>query len=139
MSQENVELLRTAFAAFNNGDPSVFLGLYDPDVVLRITPPDIDAGTYHGAEAVERYYDQFFAAFGGTYRIEIEKMIEVGDSVLAIHKARATGRRSGVPVEKAIHWICTMRGGKIIRFDHPATLAEACEIIGLSEQDAQGS
>jgi ketosteroid isomerase-like protein len=135
MSQENVELVRKAFDAFNQGDPSVFLSLYDADIIMRIAPPNIDGGTYHGAEAVERYYTQFFAAFGGTYRVEIEKVIDVGDSVLTIQKATAKGRQSGATVQKVVPWIMTMRGGKIIRIDHPASLEEALEMVGLSEQD----
>ncbi len=135
MSQENVELVREAFEAFNHGDPSFFLSLYDADIVMRIAPPNIDGGTYHGAEAVERYYTQFFAAFGGSYRVEIEQVINVGDSVLTIQKATAKGRESGATVQKVVPWIVTMRGGKIIRIDHPASLEEALEMVGLSEQD----
>ena len=39
MSQKNVETIRQAFEAYKSGDPSVFLDLYDPDIVLRISPP----------------------------------------------------------------------------------------------------
>jgi ketosteroid isomerase-like protein len=133
---ENAELVRKAFDAFNSGDPSFFLDHYDPDIVLRISPPDINSGTYHGAEAVERHYSQFFGTFGGTFRVEIEKLIEVGDTVLTISKTTARGRRSGAPVQGVlVLWIATIRGGKIIRIDEPASLEEACEIVGLSEQD----
>jgi ketosteroid isomerase-like protein len=133
----NAELVRNAFEAFNNGDPSIFLDLYDPEIVLRVSGPAIDGGTYYGAQAVERYYTDFFATFGGTYRMEIEKLIEVGDSVLTIQNAKARGRRSGATVERAsFPWITTMRGGRIIRIDHPASVEEAFEIVGLSAQDA---
>jgi ketosteroid isomerase-like protein len=132
---ENATLVRQAFDAFNSGDPSFFLDHYDPDIVLRIAPPNINSGTYHGAEAVERQYTQFFATFGGTFRVEIEKLIEVGDSILVISKNRARGRRSGATVESVlVPWIATFRGGKIIRIDEPASLEEACELVGLSKE-----
>lgn len=38
MTQDNVELVRRAYEAFNAGDPSVWLGLYDPDIVLVVAP-----------------------------------------------------------------------------------------------------
>src|SRR5688500_11530369 len=108
MSQENVDLVRKAFDAFNSGDPTFFLDRYDPDIVLRISPPDINSGTYHGAQAVERHYSQFFAAFGGTFQVEIERVIDLGDTVLAISKATARGRRSGVTVENPMtFWMAT--------------------------------
>jgi ketosteroid isomerase-like protein len=131
---ENAALVRKAFDAFNSGDPSFFLDHYDRDIVLRISPPNINSGTYHGAEAVERHYSQFFGAFGDTFRVEIEKLIEVGDSVLTISKNTAQGRRSGATVQSvSVFWIATIRGGKIIRIDEPASLEEACEIVGLSK------
>src|SRR5687767_5378986 len=100
MSQENVELVLRAFDAFNEGDSAFFLSLYDPDIVLTVGAPAIDSGVYHGAEAVESFYRQFFATFGGTYRFEAEEVVDVGDSVLVIAKASARGRRSGAAVEQ---------------------------------------
>jgi ketosteroid isomerase-like protein len=137
MSQENVEMVLRAFDAFNHGDSSFFLGLYDPDIVLRVSAPALDSGVYHGAEAVERFYRQFFATFGGTYRFETEKAIEVGDSVLVIARATARGRRSGAAVEsRSTSFIATIRAERIIRIDQPGSVEEAREILGLPEQDA---
>jgi ketosteroid isomerase-like protein len=56
MSQENVESIRHAFEAFNKGDYSVFLALYDPDIVCVVPQGEIESGVFHGAEEVERYY-----------------------------------------------------------------------------------
>lgn len=56
MSQGNVEIIRHAFEAFNDGDFSVFLNLYDEDIVLRISPPSIESGSYYGAVAVQHQY-----------------------------------------------------------------------------------
>ena len=35
MSQENVEIVRAAFEAWNAGDMDAFRELYDPDVIVR--------------------------------------------------------------------------------------------------------
>jgi ketosteroid isomerase-like protein len=135
-TSKNEELVRRAFDAFNSGDPSFFLDHYDRDIVMRIWPPNINAGTYHGAEAVERQYSQYFGAFGGTFRVDIEKLVEVGDSVLAITKTTGRGRRSGATVQRlSVFWIATIRAGKIIRIDEPTTLEEACAIVGLSKDE----
>jgi len=138
MSQENVETIRHAFEAYNRGDPSVFLDLYDPDIVLRVSMvATVESGTYHGAEAVEHFYRRFFATFGKSYRVTLIELIDAGDSVVAIHDARARGRQSGAEVERrSIAVIITMRGGKIIRIDHPSDVDEALEAVGLSPQDA---
>ena len=45
MSAENVELLRRAYKAFNEGDRSVFLEHYDPDILLWVSPSYPESGT----------------------------------------------------------------------------------------------
>ena len=52
MSQENVELLSRAYAAFNEGDPSVFLERYDADIVLWVSPSSPERGCFLGRQAV---------------------------------------------------------------------------------------
>jgi ketosteroid isomerase-like protein len=136
MSQENVETVRHAFEAFNEGDYSVFLKLYDRDIVLCVPPGVIESGVFHGAKEVERYYRRWFGPFGESARVEIEELIEAGDSVIAIHRERARGRLSGAEVDRLSYSIHTLRGGKIIRIDHPATREAALEAVGLSKQDA---
>jgi ketosteroid isomerase-like protein len=134
MSQENVETIRHAFEAYNGGDPSVFLDLYDPDIVLRVATGFVESGTYHGAEEVEHWYRRWFASFGESYRFTLGELIDAGDSVVAIHDARGRGRQSGAEVEiRSIPVIFTMRGGKIIRIDHPSDLEDALEAVGLSD------
>ena len=134
MAQENVETIRHAFEAYNSGDPSAFLDLYDPDIVLRVSSAWIESGTYHGAEAVEHWYRRYFASFGESYRMTPTKLIDAGDSVIVIHDAMGRGRQSGAEVEsRSIPVIFTIRGSKIIRIDHPIDLGEALEAVGLSE------
>src|SRR5690348_16932468 len=137
MSQENVEAIRQAFEAYNSGDPSVFLDLYDPDIVLRVSTAYIESGTYHGAAEVEHWYRRWFASFGESYRMTLGELIDAGDSVVVTYDASARGRSSGAEVAwRSISLIFTMRGGKIIRIDHPIDLDEALEAVGLSERDA---
>jgi len=52
MSQENVELIRQGFAAFEQGDMSQLLHLMADDVVTYRADPD--RATYHGKEAFLR-------------------------------------------------------------------------------------
>jgi len=134
MSQENVEIIRQAFEAFNEGNYSGFLNLYDADIVCVVPQGgDIEVGTFHGADEVERYYRRWFSAFGETSRIEIEELIEAGDSVIAIYREKARGRLSGAEVERFGCAVYTLRRGKIIRMDHAATREAALEALGLSE------
>src|SRR5437764_11542802 len=134
MSQENVELLRRAYEAFNAGDPSVFLEHYDPNIVLWVSPSFTESGTFLGAAGVEQYFTEFFAPFGDSFRVVPDEFIEVGDSVIVLTTEHAQGRRSGAQVGSRQHpLIFTLRAGKIIRIDIHVGRSDALEAVGLRE------
>jgi ketosteroid isomerase-like protein len=48
MSQENVEVVRRLFAAWEGGDLAGVLADLDPDMVTQRVPPAPDPQIYHG-------------------------------------------------------------------------------------------
>ena len=133
MSAENVELLRRAYKAFNEGDRSVFLEHYDPDILLWVSPSYPESGTVLGAADVERWFAEFFAPFGRSFRVEPEELIEVGDSVVVLTTELAQGRRSGAEVSTRQHTlIYTLRAGKIIRIDIHVGRSDALAAVGVA-------
>jgi len=135
MSHENlVDLLRRAYDAFNAGDPSVWLGLYDPDIVLRAAPnASVETGTFLGAEAVEAWFTDFFRPFGKSFQVEVLEMVEAGDSVVVIQRNAARGRASGVEVgSPSAASVVTFRGGRVIRMDVVESREAALRLVGRS-------
>ena len=134
MSHDNVELLRRAYDAFNAGDPSVWLGLYDPDIVLVVAPrAGLESGTYVGAAAVEEWFTDFFSPFGHSFHADLIEAMPVGDSVLTVQRNVARGRSSGVDVEApGATNVVTFRGGRVIRFDIAESREAALRLLGRS-------
>ena len=130
----NTEIIQRAWDAFNEGDPSLWLDRYDPDVVLRVAPGGaVEPGTFVGAERVQRWFQELFDVFGRSYHVDIVDLTDVGDSVLCATKTRARGRQSGAEVEApATSFLVTFRGGRIIRMDIPESLEEGRRLVGLS-------
>jgi ketosteroid isomerase-like protein len=68
MSQENVEIVKAGFEAWNAGDMDAFRELYDPDLIMRAMEGWPEPGPYVGREAVMRwfvrqgriFYNEFF-------------------------------------------------------------------------------
>ena len=58
MSQENVEIVRAHFAAWNAADMDAFGELYDPDVIVRTVEDWPESGPHVGREAVMRWLEQ---------------------------------------------------------------------------------
>jgi ketosteroid isomerase-like protein len=53
MSQENVEVVRAGFEAYNRGDVDALLGLLDPQV--EWTDQFVEGGTFRGREGVHEF------------------------------------------------------------------------------------
>jgi ketosteroid isomerase-like protein len=134
VSQENVETLRTAWEAFNTGDPTVFLDRYDQDILLHVVGQRfMTPGTFVGAGAVERWFDDFYRSFSrGLQAVPLE-FVEAGDSVIVSINQAAKGRVSGAKVEGRVESIFTFRGGSIIRIDLVESRNEALKAVGLEE------
>jgi ketosteroid isomerase-like protein len=58
MSQENVEVVKAAFEAWNAGDWDAVPELFDPNVVIRPSDDWPEAGPFVGVEAVTRWFGQ---------------------------------------------------------------------------------
>jgi ketosteroid isomerase-like protein len=132
MSQENLELLGHALAAFNCRDLDGFLKFVDPEV--EFTPHVVMMeGRYRGHEGVRRWWEDLFAVFPD-WAVEGDARC-VGDQVtLATLRVRGHGGESGTPVDQMLwqigHWT---EAGRLLRITNYATEAEALVAAGLRE------
>ena len=133
MSQENVETVKAAFAAWNAGDMDAFREVYDPDVVLRAVEDWPEPGPYVGRDAVMGLFAQARAAWDSD-AVEPIRFIDAGDRVLVRVVWRAVGRGPESNLEFTI--VYTVRNGRIFYQEHFTVHSEALEAVGLSEQDA---
>jgi ketosteroid isomerase-like protein len=63
MSQENVEIVRDYFRAWNAGDMEAVRELHDPDAVMDGPPDWPEPGPFVGRDAVMQHLSQARAAF----------------------------------------------------------------------------
>src|SRR6266480_2579284 len=98
MSQENVELARRGYEAFNRGDIDGLLDLCAPDIVWRDFAT-IDSDTVTGKDAVRAYFETVMEAWE-RIRLEPEEIIDLGgDRVVVVSHWTGRGKGSGVEVE----------------------------------------
>jgi ketosteroid isomerase-like protein len=130
VSQENVEIVREAFAATNRRDFASAIDACEEDVVLVVTGllPD---GTFSGREALGKWFGDWFSAFGPEYRFELVEAQEVGERVLATARHGGRGRTSGVGVEGSTAYVFTIQRAKIVRVELYADRADALKAVGL--------
>src|SRR5918996_1128171 len=132
MSEENIEIVRRGHEAFQQGELTAMLDLIAPEVVSYTAAPLPDAGEYHGPEGVLRWIATWTEGFDD-YVQQAEEYIEVGDHVIVRVYQRATGSRSGVPIEQRVWFLHTVRNGKLVRIGVHGSKHQALEAAGLSE------
>jgi ketosteroid isomerase-like protein len=130
MSEENVEIVRSAFGAFERGELDEMFELVTNDLITHRVEPD--NAIYHGKEGFRQATADWIEGFE-EWTVTPEEFIEGRDSVLVRVRQTARGEKSGVPVESNIWFAFEMRGGKIARLGFHLREAEALEAAGLSQ------
>jgi ketosteroid isomerase-like protein len=125
MSQENTDLVRSAYEAYNRRDPEAVLACFHPDIDSHV--PDSLAWGAHvcGLEAIGRFFEGLKPYMGDDHEVAIGELIDAGDRVVAIVRHRGTapnGERYDVP--SIMVW--TAAGGKLTAlYEQLDTLAMA--------------
>jgi ketosteroid isomerase-like protein len=135
MSQENVEIVRQGYEAFNRGDIEQWLAGLDPDIELdeRYIAPD--AAVYRGHAGVRRWLEQGSDAIGAP-SFEVVRWFARGDAVVTEVVVRVRGIASGAETKARLAHAIRIRNQKATYIASFPTVAEALEAVGLSEQDA---
>jgi ketosteroid isomerase-like protein len=128
MSQENVEIVRRAFDAFEEGNVSGMLALMADDLITH--RPDPDRATCHGKDGFLQATADWIEGFQDWTAIP-EQFIDAEDQVLVCVRQTARGEVSGVPVESEFWFVFTLRGGEIARLSFHSSKPEALEAAGL--------
>jgi ketosteroid isomerase-like protein len=131
MSQENVELLKSGFKAWNAGDMDAVLDLYVPEAIFRMPEDWPEPGPFVGREAVRQQFDQLRETWDADTVEAISDFIVSGDRVVVRMIWR--GRGHGPIADVELTSIYTIRKGRIVYDEKFRDHAEALEAVGLSE------
>jgi ketosteroid isomerase-like protein len=135
MSQENVEVVRRAYAAFSEGNLGPVLAALDPDLEWNASDVFFDQPrTYFGRQTWQEQFLPELAEIFREYRAVPERLIDAGDHVLAVAQVGGPGRRSGADVMARVGHVLTFRDGRVVRFTEFKAVADAFSAVGLSEQ-----
>ena len=141
MSQENVEIARAAFEAWNAGElqlPDV-LSRFHPQIVYHPRADEPDPSPHVGRDAYERLVYGFVDSFSEV-TFEVLELIDAGDHVIASTVLHAVPHGQGSAIAARVSdtyvFVYKLRDGLIVEGWEYRTKQEALEAVGLSEQDA---
>jgi ketosteroid isomerase-like protein len=131
MSEENVEIVRRLFGAWEGGDLAGVLADLDPEMVTNRVHPAPDPATYNGPEGLLQAGIDWFEGFDEMVMTG-EEYIDAGRGqvIARVHQA-AHGEHSGVPVEADFWFVWTLHNAKITGLDMYMSKAQALEAAGL--------
>src|SRR5205809_6705609 len=132
MSQENVEVVRSAHEAFNRGGPDAALPYLDPQLEWHDVPDQPDATVHHGHEGFLQAFGVFLEPFA-EFTVEPEELRDLDDYVLVVGRTRGRGRDSGAEFTQDVASLWTLRDGKVVQARFYRSRSEALEAAGLKE------
>jgi ketosteroid isomerase-like protein len=140
VSQENVEIVRRSYAAYNAA-----LDAPNPREAIRVVAESADpqiewvqdasapeTQTYHGVDGVMEFFDLVFDVFEYMRQVP-ERFIDCGDRVLVFVRTEARARTTGIETNEPWAHLVTVRDGRFARLQQFRNRADALEAVGLSE------
>jgi len=132
MSQENLEVMRRSFDAWNAGDLARWGAMHHPKV--EVTPPD-------GWPESEppRSREEWLAQAGrlidswASQRVDVVRIQDAGGRVVGLFEWVTRGKGSDIDLVTEMALIATVENGLITRAVYYASHAEALEAVGLSD------
>jgi ketosteroid isomerase-like protein len=123
MTEQNLEVVRGAIAAYNRGDFEALLRAYDPAVEF-VT---LLLGTHQGKDAIRPAADENRQNISD-HTFELEDVIAAGpDKVVAVVRVGGAGRVSEIGLGDRIAFLASIRDGLIVRQETFRNAEEALE------------
>jgi ketosteroid isomerase-like protein len=132
MSQENVEIIRKAVAAWNRADWDAVLACVHPDSETIDDPRVPGAQTLRGRSEIEKYIKSL-TRYWESVRFVPERFVDYGDDVFVFTRMIARTRRGGPEIERPLDEMFTLLDGKVIRSRVFSSREQALEAAGLRE------
>ena len=122
--QQNIDVVRSVYAAFGRGDVEGIVATLDPDVSWR-TPgaPDLPTGGLrHGVAAVREFFPLLLNTFDFA-EFQPRDFLASKDKVVVLGTSREGPKGSGRLVDFRWVHVFTFRNGRIVAFEEPADVS----------------
>jgi ketosteroid isomerase-like protein len=136
VSEEQLELVRKGYEAWNSGDRSWVLEHMSEDVEWVSPAGDPDRDTYRGHAGVEKFWGQWREAVG-QLSFELQSLTDEGDHVIAEAVRRGKGEHGGPEISDHVIQVFTFSGDKCVRVQEFYDRDEALRWVGA--ESAEGT
>jgi ketosteroid isomerase-like protein len=113
----SAEIVKGIYEAFGRGDVAAVLGTFDPAIDWREADSFLyaDGNPYLGPQKVAGVFQRLVGDMDG-FTLQLNNIIDGGDTVVTEGRYRATMRKTGTPVDAQFAHVWQLRDGKVVRF-----------------------
>jgi ketosteroid isomerase-like protein len=131
-SERDADVIRRAFAAWNEGGPEAVVdGFWAPDAVYREMPGWPDAGVFEGRDAVVRRL-QHLVELLGPIEVRLDDLVEADDGrLVACVRIPAETPAGEGPYTQSFAVVHRVRDGRIVEADYYLERDQALRAVGL--------
>ena len=112
----NLEIIKTLYQAFENGEIETILDILDPNVEWHESEKLPYGGTFIGRDAVFAGVFEKIGAQWENFQAHVEEFIDGGDRIITLGFDRGTYKATGKSMEAPTASIWTLKNGKVIKF-----------------------
>jgi ketosteroid isomerase-like protein len=132
MSQENVDLVRSAYEAYNRRDPEAVMACFDPDIDWHVPDSLVWGDHVRGLHAIATFFEGLKPYMGDDHEVVVGELIDAGDRVVALVRHRGTAP-TGEAYDVPSIMVWTAAGGKLTAlYEQLDTLAMARATEGVA-------
>jgi ketosteroid isomerase-like protein len=133
MSQQNVELVRRAYA-HTQATGQVYAEGFAPEFVWDMSKYEgwPEQQRYEGIDGAQRFLDDWTGAWDD-WGLEIQEIYDAGDKAVAVVHQWGRARATGMALDMVFAQTWTIREGRLTRMDMYSDPSEAIKAAGLEE------
>lgn len=128
----SAQQIRGLYDSFARGDVPAVLGSFDPNIVWWEAENInfADHNPYRGPQAVLEGVFMRLPQEWNNYKINVEEMIDGGDTVAVLGRYAGTHTKTGQPLNAQFVHVWKLRNGKIVKFQQYADTAQFARVTG---------
>jgi ketosteroid isomerase-like protein len=127
LSEENVELVRVLYDAFDSKDLDSVVSLKSDDMVAHVAPGVPWSGTYHGPEGFRRFLETIDEYV--ELSIETGALLDSGSEVKQVGRSTGYARVSGTVFSFDEVHIWGVKDGEIVSFSNHSDIDEQRRVL----------
>jgi uncharacterized protein len=113
---DNVELLRSLYEAFAQGNVPFVLESFDPNIEWTEAEGFPTGGVYNGPEAILNGVFMPLVTDWDDYRVEPDEFLDAGERIVALGHYSGTYKATGKSMRVPFAHVWTVQNGKIVKF-----------------------